>query len=142
MQITEITPIPPCAAGELPVANQVLVTIAVEDGKLSLYPDRGNDVVVFHRSEGYHPERPNQVRWVAVGLSEGQEIVLEPKANQPDVFDEIHHIEFGKNSVCSGSPKRSPDVGTRLFWNYTIKLVQDGKQIDEIDPGVEIKDDP
>lgn len=131
----------------LDMANQVIVTIAVKNRKLSYYPRRDNDVIVYAKDpERGHPEKPDQVRWVATGLeSDNQFLLIQAKKTNPAgpifPFPEYRLTRIS-NTTVSGVPQvRPPDHG-ETRWGYSITLMEGDKVVDTIDPLIIVKNDP
>ena len=128
------------------VANQVLVTIAVRNNRLTVFPQRGTEVVVYFRvdpAQG-NPAAPGEVRWVVDGLGEQQSVVI--AAKEPDNRNHFsktqYTIKYPNNTVCSGPPKRSPYPNGSFVWPYRVTLFQGTRELDVFDPDVEIRDVP
>jgi hypothetical protein len=126
------------------VANQVVVTIAVKNGKLRHYPQRNHDVVAYFKEPGKaSPEKPEQVRWVVRDLGPGQEIVIRAKDPGTGIFPlDEYRITAGSNSIVSGPPRVQPPQKREMAWSYSITLMEGKNVLDFIDPSVIIKNDP
>jgi hypothetical protein len=130
------------------VSRQVLVTIAVRNNELTVFPQRGSDAIVYYRHEPGqgNPAAPGEVRWVVDGLREKQSVVI--TAKEPDNRNHFpkteYVIRYPNNTVCSGPPKRSPYPSGSFVWPYRVILLQDGRanSLHELDPDVEIRDVP
>jgi hypothetical protein len=123
--------------------NQTLVTIAIKNNKLSVYPKRAGEVRAYYRKKDYHPELPTEIRWVVTGLESGQSIRIEAKDSQPHLFPAPFVITHPENTVCSQSPSNGPSSPhSALTWSYAVKLLQGTTILDTLDPDVEIKDNP
>lgn len=135
---------------KLSIANQVLVTIAVTDRGLEIYPRRSGDVEVYHRPNPNvgKPERPRQVRWVVVGLRENQTIRIEPKdAGHKGTFEDDkmpYVIAYPDNTITSGKTIKGPPPAHNLLWAYNVTLLENDRPKEGffIDPDVIIKNDP
>ena len=127
------------------VVNHALVTIAIENDQLFLYPQRSSDAVAYYRTSGSgaDPAKPREIRWVVTGLKPGQRIEIEAKPGYGDRFkDTKFTITHPSNSVCSGPPAIPAKPAYALKWRYGVKLLDSTREINSIDPDVEIRDDP
>lgn len=127
------------------IQNQTLVQIAIRKRKIHLYPQRASDAVVYHKAptEQASPVKPEQVRWVVGNLAPNQQLRIEAKPSEEDIFAARTFVITGDcNTILSGEPRRSAGYGRELRWNYSITLVEDGRPVDTIDPTIIIKDDP
>lgn len=132
------------------IENQTLVQIVIvqDDPKLKpqilVYPQRCSDATVYLKKHGHpkvSPVKPEQVRWVVKGLRDGQELAIVPKDASDNTFESLDRIPYGCNSIVSTLPKKTPPHDR---WDYSVRLYQKGilEPIAELDPGIEIKDDP
>lgn len=132
-------------------ANQILVTIAVKDNKLFVYPRREDDTAIYCNSQDptlppQSPDKPREICWVATGASPSQEIRI--TAGHPHGKPVFAHstwtIPGGTNGayVESGFVKNPPAEGFYAVCKYDIELLDGGKRVDYIDPTVVIKTDP
>ena len=125
--------------------NQTLVAITInrKGGTLDIYPGRTSDVVIFHRNINFHPERPEEVRWVVDGLKKGEKIVIEAKDGYRGmgVFpQDVYEIEHPSNSIRSGPIQKGlPDFDK---WRYSVTLVGSADPVAVKDPDVDIKENP
>lgn len=135
----------------LDVANQVLVTIAVKEDpsepkgyRLTIYPQRKEEVQTYKRgATGYRPERPEKVRWVAVGLKAGLRIHIETKEGKTNYFpDDFYEIVHPGNTVCTQPPEEKPSPGQSLIWSYKVSLLDSTRELAAIDPDVIVNNDP
>ncbi len=138
-------------AATLHVENQVLVTIAVNEGQLSVYPQRAEDVCTYiPQKVGSSPAKPLEVRWAVTGLQKGQKIRIEPKKDHMGVFpghggQPYYEIVHPNNTICSDRPQKGPGKPhSKLTWCYTIRLLDAAGNdiVKPLDPDVEIKEDP
>ena len=120
-----------------------LVRILVVDKKLKMPVE--DHTIYYHdpaRSEPATPGRPNEVVWLAWGLSPGQKVMIKAKTssrNQGNMaLDDHGPILTGSNPLYSGKTK-----GVGSSWLYDVVLLdEDGTQLDVIDPNVIIEPDP
>jgi hypothetical protein len=133
----------------MPHANQVLVTIAVQDQRLSVYPRRDTDVVVYcnstnPRNAPQSPEKPREVCWMATGRNPNQKIQITAKAPGTGIFGRDNwEISDGVGNIAETGPVRvGPPKGQIGVWYYSITLLDNGERRDHIDPTVVIKTDP
>lgn len=123
-------------------ADAELVRISVRDGKLVM-PVRSH--TIYHNDPARGPAtpgRPNEVAWLAFGLSPNQSVKIEAKTasrGKGHMARDAHGpILSGSNPVYSGKPKGSPST-----WSYDVTLLDaGGNQLDTIDPDVHINGDP
>ena len=123
-------------------ADAELIRISVVNGKLVMpvtshtiyYPDPARGPAT--------PGRPNEVVWLAFGLSPNQRVMIEAKSASRGrghmARDDHGPLLTGSNPVYSGKP--SP---RQAAWSYNVTLLDDtGKQLDRIDPTIVIDPDP
>ena len=127
------------------LVNHTIVTIAIQNGKLSLYPRRSEDVVTYSTAppDPAAPEKPREVRWIVRGKAPDQRIVIRPKEEAPRAFRTQYSIAGDDNTVVSGRTGQHPGRGHGFKWAYDV-ILYDGKgvEIDRIDPDVVVKSDP
>jgi hypothetical protein len=127
------------------LANQVVITIAVEGNRLKMFPCRSGDIMTYYRKPGarHSPVKPVEVRWVVRGLTGNRKVQIRPKEGNTGIFlDTPVDISPPNNSLRSGQPRRGPLPGTTLTWEYEVALMDNGTELDLIDPDIQIKQDP
>ncbi|MGE5177202.1 MAG: hypothetical protein ACM3JJ_12635 [Hyphomicrobiales bacterium] len=144
-------------APEASHANQILVTIAVQDNKLCVYPRREDDAVIYCNSEKPgeppdSPEKPQQICWVVKDLEEmpttRRVLIKANEKNGTRVFKESEWEINGTTGpyAVSGPVVAHPVKGSYTPWKYDIELLDtiNGTEtrLDYIDPTVVIKTDP
>lgn len=128
----------------IPVASQTVVTFAVKNNKLSHYPRRDNDVIAYYKDHNQsNPEKPEQIRWVVRDMAANQHLEVRAKNPGTGIFGgDLFVIAAGYNSITSGAPLIQPGKGQDLNWPYSVHLMENGREVDQIDPMVIIKNDP
>ena len=128
------------------LSHQVLVQIEIARGRIHCFPQRACDTVIFRpgRAGVAAPARPLEVRWVVTGLRAGQQVRIVPKDRGSRTFARGgFRIGPGSNTITSGRPRHGTGPGHCFLWRYGIVLHGErGRVLDEIDPGIIIKDYP
>ena len=123
-------------------ADAELIRISVVAGKL-VVPVQSHTIYYNDPARGpATPGRPNEVAWLAFGLSPNQRVMIEAKSPSRGrghmAKDDHGPVISGSNPVYSGKAKGGPSR-----WSYNVVLQDDrGNQIDMIDPEVVIDPDP
>ncbi len=135
----------------MPHANQALVTIAVQNERLSIYPQRADDLVIYCNSLDpkagpRSPEKPKEVCWMVTGRKENQKIRIRSKSSGTGarIFGkDAWEIPGERDDTAESGPVLAPPVQGQIgAWHYEVLLLEDGKTLDHIDPTVVIKTDP
>jgi hypothetical protein len=128
--------------------NQTLVQISVRGSRIFLYPQRADDVAIYHVTDPAKasPARPHEVRWVVDGLHGKQRLSILPAARQSVRMKGVGRgLVFkgsGVHTRSSGRPSRGPGHGHEMSWKYDVVLHDGRTLVARIDPTVIIKDDP
>lgn len=134
----------------MPDANQVLVTIAVSNDKLSIFPRREDDVAIYCNSRSMKdapqsPEKPRELCWVVTGASATQRVHIQAKNPAMGMFEREEWDvpgPHGERSARSGFVKACPAQGHYAVWGYEVALYDGAERKDYIDPTIIIKTDP
>ena len=140
--VSSITTLSPQPVTVAELMNRAIVNIFVRNNKLSVFPRRQGDVVVYYSRPGVgSPEKARQVLWVVDGLPSNQRIEIRGKDGTHPFTGGLHDIGVGENLCHSTDVKTS--VGKQgMTWSYSIALYDGKVLIHQLDPDVVIKDDP
>jgi len=138
--------------GSTGVLNASLVHVSVKtvngNPKLSVYPVRHGDTSAFYNDPARGPAtpgRPREVAWLGENLTGGMwvEIKVKPGVTPGLLQNNTYRIDAGHLEVHSGSVKLQRNTGLIDIWAYDVTLYDAAsKQLDKIDPDIEIHPDP
>ena len=113
--------------------------------RLDMFPNRGNDTVIFHTAppDQPTPARPREVRWVVDGLQPGQNVrILAKTAGTKIMPQDSYDIAHPDNTIASGRAQQHPSGG-QITWPYCVRLLDaQGNQLATVDPQIVIEEDP
>lgn len=135
----------------MPHANQVLVAIAVQNKRLSMYPRRWGEVVLYckggdPKGEPRSPEKPRELCWMVTDRDgrANRKIQIKSKNPSKSPFSRSDwEIPVGSGKFVESGPLLTcPTEGQLDAWHYEVSLMEGDTRLDYIDPTVVIKTDP